>query len=155
MQRTMLFEKWRSPWGEPEDFEVLKQNLKHQHEKETAEKDEIFGDEDDDMLDELDMDEIAESLTTPKLKAIITQIGVIPMEDHTNIGKIFNFWTIHTNFRLTNDIREIIDNTDGIETFDIYSPYRWRIAIGKAFNSSEVKQNLMKNLDAVSGVEYK
>src|SRR5690554_3711019 len=125
IQRTMLFEKWRSPWGEPEDFERLKNNMKYQIEKERNEtKDEIFSsgdDEDDDLLDELDMDEMAESLTAPKLKAVITQIGVIPMEDHTNIGKIFNFWTNHTNFRLTHEIRDIIDNTDGVETFDIYS----------------------------------
>jgi len=54
----------------------------------------------------------------------------------------FNFWVGHTNFIITNSIAKILDTTVGIEALDLFSPYRFRIAIGKAFNEESIKKNI-------------
>lgn len=82
------------------------------------------------------------------LPFMVTPFGIIPVTEHTRAGKVFNFWTAHTNFRATRNVIEIIENTHGVESFDLFTPYRWRIAIGKAFDSAQVKDWVMKNLEA-------
>ena len=85
-----------------------------------------------------------------QVSGIVTPMGIIPVTEHTRAGSVFNFWTAHANFRMTKEIFKIIDDTDGVETFDVYTPYRWRVSIGKAFNSQEVKQKIAANLEAKS-----
>ncbi len=82
------------------------------------------------------------------LQMIITPMGIVPITENTNPFKIFNLWTVHLNFRLTASVAQTIEDTDGIETLDIFTPYRCRIGIAKAFISSEVKQNMTKRLNA-------
>ena len=60
--------------------------------------------------------------------------------------RICNFWLAHTNFNITQSISEQIEKVDGVETLDIFTRYRFRIAIGKAFNSSIVMQNIQNQL---------
>ena len=86
---------------------------------------------------------------------ITTPMGIIPVTEHTNPTKIFNFWTMHTNFRITRDIQNIIDHTEGVECLDVFTPYRWRIAIGKAFKTNDVKLTLQENLNVAGIVNAK
>ena len=65
-------------------------------------------------------------------------MGIIPLNDNTASNKIFNFWTGHTNFNITGHVLKIIEETEGVETLDIFTRYRFRIAVGKAFEDSEV-----------------
>lgn len=82
------------------------------------------------------------------MKILATPFGIMPLTEWTVPSKIFNFWVAHTNFRMTQEIQDIIDTTDGVETLDIFTPYRWRIGIGKAFQSRIVKERIMQNLNA-------
>lgn len=69
---------------------------------------------------------------------VITPMGVIPDD--------WNFWLGHTDFRITEDEGGTISNTDGVESFEVGSPYRFRISIGKAFDSKQVKLDIQRNL---------
>lgn len=73
-----------------------------------------------------------------------TPMGLVPspMPDFTT----FNFWIGHTNFIITNTIGELINRTRGVETLDIFTPYRFRIAVGKAFNENHVRKNVQLTL---------
>lgn len=73
-------------------------------------------------------------------------LGVVPVMPHAIPSKSFNFWIGHTNFTITEEVAYILEEALGVETLDIISRYRFRIAIGKAFSSSEVKQNIVKLL---------
>ncbi len=75
---------------------------------------------------------------TEPIKVIATPMGIIPMNDNTMSGKIFNFWIGHTNFNITGRLADIIEKTEGVETLDIFTRYRFRIAIGKAFDDSTI-----------------
>ena len=82
-------------------------------------------------------------------KVLATPAGLVPITEWSSPSRVYNFYIIHSNFRMTDSIQNILDNTDGIETLDVFSPYRWRIAIGKAFDVNTVKQRVLQNLDAV------
>jgi hypothetical protein len=62
------------------------------------------------------------------------------------INNVFNFWWLHTNFDITPEIEEKICNSYGVESLEVESRYRVKIAIGKAFEEEEVKNNIEKNL---------
>ena len=55
--------------------------------------------------------------------------------------KTYNFWTGHTNFKITKAMALILSNVSGIESLDIVSPYRFHISIGHRFKETEVKVN--------------
>lgn len=126
-KKKIAWEKWYSPFG-------------------------FLEDEDDVLLDELDeLDEFNQMLPKPQKKVpyISTPMGVIPMNEHTNADDIFNFWTIHTNFSITMGIKKLIEDVEGVETLDIWTPYRMRVAIGKLFDEDSVRCSVNKKI-----VEY-
>jgi hypothetical protein len=87
---------------------------------------------------------IAEKTIRYGVKVIATPMGIIPVNDGTASGKIFNFWMGHTNFDITKKVAEIIEKTEGVESLDIYTRYRFRISIGKAFEDSFVMRDINK-----------
>lgn len=80
------------------------------------------------------------------VKVIASPMGLIPYNEHTASSKIFNFWVGHTNFSITKDIVDIMENTDGVEILDIFTRYRFRVAIGKCFNDSDTMNNISSNI---------
>lgn len=76
------------------------------------------------------------------LRAIITPMGLIPYTENTASSKIFNFWVGHTNFNLSKKISDLIETSDGVETLDVFTRYRFRIAIGKVFDDAQVMKNI-------------
>lgn len=101
----------------------------------------------DDFLNEEDELE-HENNSMQSINGMLTPMGLIPITDNTNPYKLFNFWTLHTNFRWTTDLVNVMDNTDGVETFDVFTPFRARVAIAKCFSENEVKLAIMQNLQA-------
>lgn len=162
--RHIIWEKWNDPYGSdindvewPGAFGTSKTD-KLIERSEKKEKQALGLDEEDEQewdADELDYSHahLVKSKMPNKdstnIPIIATNMGLIPMLEHTRAGKIFNFWTAHTNFRMTRELLNIVNETDGVETLDLYTPYRWRVAIGKAFESHTVKENIARNLKAI------
>lgn len=139
----IIWEKWRDPYGY-DDILDLEQSIK---------SGEDIGDfaTDDDDSQELSSttnpeNNIANQLIKQKIPFMFTPMGVIPYTENTAAGYIFNFWTGHTNFNLSKKICDIIEETDGIETLDIFTRYRFRIGIGKCFIDSSVMRKINKNI---------
>ena len=65
-------------------------------------------------------------------------LGVFAINENSVSSKIFNFWVGHTNFSLSSPIVNIIEQTDGVETLDIFTRYRFRIGIGTLFKAGSV-----------------
>jgi len=76
--------------------------------------------------------------------AISSPMGIIPYNEYSAPSKIFNFWVGHTNFNITVPVFNIIEQTDGIEILDIFTRYRFRIAIGKNFKDRDVMNTINK-----------
>ena len=100
---------------------------------------------------ESDISEIEQALTNEELleqenifqsishiRSIVTPFGVLPLTEQTLASKSFKFWVGHSNFKLTEAFYKIIGQHPGIETLDILTPYRFRIAVGKMFIDRDV-----------------
>jgi hypothetical protein len=96
------------------------------------------------LLDEDEKDIIPQP--NKSVKVIASPMGLIPYNEHTASGKIFNFWTGHTNFDITKQIVDIIDLIEGVETLDIFTRYRFRIGIGKCFEDSSVMSEINQTI---------
>jgi len=85
-------------------------------------------------------------ITKKPYKLAITQVGVIPFYEHSLPSKIFKFWVGHTNFNISPKVAIAIENTDGVEVLNIFTRYRFRIAIAKSFDSKSVRKNIQENV---------
>lgn len=126
----ITWQKWIDPFGRDED---------------DKDYDPYLGDYDNDMdsvKSANDEPEPPASILKSGIRAIATPMGIIPMNDNTISSKIFNFWVGHTNFDLTKSVVDMIEQTDGVETLDIFTRYRFRIAVGKVFDDSSVMRDI-------------
>lgn len=131
----IIWQKWVDPFGE--DTQESK-----------------WLDYDDVEHREYDSLESPEKEQPAKIKVIASPMGLIPYNEHTASGKIFNFWTGHTNFDLTKNIIDILEEIDGVETLDIFTRYRFRVGIGKCFDDSSVMSNINEIIYNAINNEY-
>lgn len=127
----IIWQKWVDPFfGDSEEIEDDKwsNSIYENDESEIS----SYDDKEESKLDNTS----GNILNKQPVKVIATPMGIIPMNEHTASGKIFNFWIGHTNFDITQKIVSIIESTDGVESLDIFTRYRFRIAVGKAFDDS-------------------
>lgn len=72
--------------------------------------------------------------------ALVGPMGVIAMAE---ANSSFNFWIVHTNFKITDDVLSLINfDINGIESLEQITPYRLRISIGSLFNEKDVQNEL-------------
>jgi hypothetical protein len=88
-----------------------------------------------------------------EIKVIATPMGLIPYNELTAPGKIFNFWVAHTNFNISPPVSKIIEETEGVEILDIFTRYRFRVSIGKCFNASETMKSINDNVYSFLGLK--
>lgn len=133
----IVWEKWRDPFLGYDENEIdLDSDVNN------------FFDEDEEdhhlIDDKAPMDQIKES--GKQIRVIATPMGLIPYNEYTASSKIFNFWIGHANFNLSKKIVNIIEKTDGVETLDVFTRYRFRIGIGKVFEDRNVMKNIENNV---------
>ncbi len=143
---SIMWQKWTDPFGLDDEFEMA----------DSAEEFDNFSEEYDENFEKMDQEEIQNNMKNflnhkkykGKMKVIATPMGIIPLNDNTAVNKIFNFWMGHTNFDLTYNIARVIELTDGVETLDIFTRYRFRVGIGKAFEDSVIMRNINQRVYA-------
>jgi hypothetical protein len=124
-ENLIIWQKWFDPFGEDDSEQKSSMDLLEEEEEEEEEEEDanhLYG--------------------KRPLRAIATPMGLIPYTENTASSKIFNFWVGHSNFNLSAGVVNIIEDTEGTETLDVFSRYRFRIAIGKAFDDAKVMKNI-------------
>lgn len=139
----IIWEKWRDPYGNDDLLEL--ENIID------SETNPTFLDDNNQVIDNEESSDDnpqieSHNFVKQKIPFMFTPMGIIPYTEYTAAGSIFNFWTGHTNFNLSKNICDIIENTDGIETLDIFTRYRFRVGIGKCFVDSIVMRKINKNI---------
>jgi hypothetical protein len=119
----IVWQKWFDPFGSDDSPPIIPYSDNHSEELDSSD------------IEDAHFRDISAS---QPMRAISTPMGLIPYTENTACSKIFNFWVGHTNFNLTSHVVEIIEDTDGVETLDIFTRYRFRIAIGKNFDDARV-----------------
>ena len=123
IENLIKWEKWVDPFAGEEEV-VEDNNFEYDHDDENPEA------------------QIPAITKNKQVKVIATPMGIVPINEYTASGKIFNFWVGHTNFNITKYVAQIIEETDGVESLDIFTRYRFRISIGKAFTDSIVMRDI-------------
>ena len=132
----IVWEKWRDPLGYDDiEEKFLGKNNSHHN----------TNDSDDDEEDS-ENDEENVIVKSIKDQFVLTPLGLIPLTENTVSSKIFNFWTGHTTFPISKKISSIIENIDGVETLDVFTRYRFRISVGKAFKDSIVLREINESI---------
>jgi hypothetical protein len=132
----IVWEKWRDPFLGYDENEIdIDSDVNN-----------FFDEEDSDSISE-DKESVNKLQQPGKhIRVIATPMGLIPYNEYTASSKIFNFWIGHTNFNLSKKIANIIEKTDGVETLDVFTRYRFRIGIGKVFEDRDVMKNIENNV---------
>lgn len=71
-----------------------------------------------------------------------TAHGIIPINESNLPSTVFNLWRADINFNMTQNVELIINNVLGVEAYDLITPLRFRIAIGKLFDENDVKRRV-------------
>lgn len=139
MEHKIVWQKWMDPFGSDDDEALLPEdNEPHFLDDEgSVEPDQKYEDK---------MEHKSKEFKTHAVRVMATPMGIIPITENTASGKIFNFWIGHTNFNITKKVAQIIEDTPGVETLDVFTRYRFRIAIGKVFTDSIVMRNINENV---------
>lgn len=124
MKPLVIWEKWVDPFGQD-----------HEEAKWTDYNSDIV--DTIDSVDTIDNEKPGIKSSKP-IRVIATPLGLIPYNEYTASSKIFNFWIGHANFNISESVKDILEHSHGVEILDIFTRYRFRIAIGKCFNDSEV-----------------
>ena len=135
----------------PQDYEVYWEKWVDAYQNEIDEIDQALEQLEDLQDLEYDIDpETMEKLEAmsnmPSIKTIMTPFGMMPLTEQSLASNHFKFWVGHTNFKLLNAHRKTIGSVAGIETMDILTPYRFRIAVAKLFVDREVMSKVRKSL---------
>jgi hypothetical protein len=131
MEHKIIWEKWNDPFGD--NLDETKWN--------NYDNEEL--DEESELLD----NEYVKAHMTKPIKVISSPLGLIPYNEYTASGKIFNFWVGHTNYNLSKSVIDIIEKCNGVELLDVFTRYRFRIGIGKCFNDSDVMKNITDSIN--------
>ena len=62
------------------------------------------------------------------------------------IASNFECWVAHTNFNLTEKIKDQLDKIEGIELLKVFSRYRFLVGVGKMFDFSDVRRSIEKKI---------
>lgn len=131
----IIWEKWVDPFGE--DIDEAKWRDYDNNIKDINDIIDEFIDDEDEDSDINQSADLSSNKNNKPIKVIASPLGLIPYNEHTASGKIFNFWIGHTNFNITSFVKNILETSDGVEILDIFTRYRFRIGIGKCFSDSE------------------
>lgn len=80
---------------------------------------------------------------------------IIPVDnklmESVTLTSNFDCWMGHTNFNITNEIKEELNKVDGVEVLKIVSRYRFFVGVGKMFDFSGVRNNIESALSVKNG----
>ena len=102
----------------------------------------ILGSADEDA--DIDLDESESHVIIPINERLMENISLA-----TN----FDCWMGHTNFNITEEVKNQLCDTEGVEILKICSRYRFFVGIGRMFDFTEVRDNIEKTLDTGKTLE--
>ena len=132
----IVWEKWVDPFGG--DLDETKWT---DYNNDVYNPDQLLTDQEENLS--------SKPINNKPIKVIASPLGLIPYNEYTASSKIFNFWIGHTNFNISTTVKNIIEACDGVEILDIFTRYRFRIAIGKCFNDSEVMTYINEQINSL------
>jgi hypothetical protein len=79
-----------------------------------------------------------------------TQDVMIPVDDelvkNVNLIASFDCWMGYTNFNITEDVKDKLDSTEGVEVLKVLSRYRFFVGVGRMFDFKDVRRKIEQTI---------
>lgn len=128
MGRTILWARWQDPIAP-----LLEREPPEPDEDEARSCRDAFAAEGE--VSEMELEGGDELKTGPML---VGPMGAIPVRESNLPSRLYSFWMAHTNFDLTREAVQAVEAVAGVEGLDVFTRYRMRLAVGKAFEQRAV-----------------
>lgn len=95
----------------------------------------------------VDEDGDAQPVYASKMTQVMhTPFGALSMLSNTVAANQFDFWWMHTNFDITNEIRDTVKKVPGVETLEVSTRYRARVGFPKSgfFAGNQVMHDIQE-----------
>lgn len=107
------------------------------------------------QVDNIELDEEAEEENYPEInpmllfnanRLVYTPLGNYSIETPLKPSDRWDCWIGHTNFDITGNIAEIIEDTDGVEVLKVMGRYTFFIGVAKLFDIKDVRNEIENTL---------
>jgi hypothetical protein len=130
--KTISWSKWYNPWDN--DYTNYEEDDEEQEDKPYKDS----------------FEEHAHKKQTGQ-KVLVSPMGAVTLMTPRAIEELMNFWIGQTNFKLNNPICRIIGETDGVESFEVISPYRMRVAVATLYQPGQTMNLISQNVNDYFG----
>lgn len=80
-----------------------------------------------------------------KRPVLVGPEGALSFHEKTCVSRYYNFWVGHTDFKIMDCDAEAIEQVNGVESLNVPTRHRFRIAVGQNFD----EQKVMDAIDAI------
>tara|TARA_B100000287_G_C20518462_1_gene735926 strand:+ start:447 stop:983 length:537 start_codon:yes stop_codon:yes gene_type:complete len=86
------------------------------------------------------------------IRIVSTAHGFVPLTEHSYASKHFDFWTMHCNSDITQEIIDAVEKCDGVETLTPLTRYRLRVGFNRmliksgAFDLNDIRKGIEKSV---------
>jgi hypothetical protein len=102
-------------------------------------QEQVFSEQEDDSID------FSEFVESEEKELLVVPV---PADFYSQINLVTNYecWIGHTNFDITEAVKDKINDTLGVEILKVYSRYRFFIGIGRMFDFKDIRQIIEETL---------
>ena len=108
-----------------------------------------------DSFASMDEDDFTEDELEAMREMPVDQQQVVPIDnklmENVTLTSNFDCWMGHTNFNITNTVKEELNKIDGVEILRICSRYRFFVGVGKMFDFASVRRDIENKLSVQNG----
>lgn len=89
--------------------------------------------------------DLSEMLDSEEREVLVVPV---PNDFYSQINLVTNYecWIGHTNFDITESVKDQINDTYGVEILKVYSRYRFFVGVGRMFDFKDVRKIIEETL---------
>jgi hypothetical protein len=77
-------------------------------------------------------------------KVVSTAVGIFEIYDRNKPSNQYDCWLGHTNFNISQEVKNCIENIEGVEVLKVLTRYRFFVGIAKMFDFKKVRVEIEK-----------
>ena len=77
-------------------------------------------------------------------KVVSTAVGIFEIYDRNKPSNQYYCWLGHTNFNISQEVKNCIENIEGVEVLKVLTRYRFFVGIAKMFDFKKVRVEIEK-----------
>jgi len=99
---------------------------------------------DEDGLEESFLEAIENLPMQEVPKVVSTAMGIFEIYDRNKPSNQYDCWLGHTNFNITQEVKNCIEDIEGVEVLKVLTRYRFFVGIAKMFDFKKVRIEIEK-----------